>query len=348
MLFAGGAAARRAAGPGAAGLHELGVLRRRPGRLARALLRRACSSASLFVVTVPRLLNLAIKPGKVYPLYGFHYWIHRAIARLTNSQVLHRRSSATAPTSSHYLRALGYDLSQVEQTGSNFGTAVKHETPFLSSVGSGTMVADGLSIINADFSSTSFRVSRVSIGPHNFLGNHDRLPRAGPDRATTACSPRRSWSRSTGTVREGVGLLGSPSFEIPRSVAARQQFDQLKHRRRAAPPAAAKNRHNAVTIALFLLVRWIHALRAHPARAGRGRPLRRVGRRGDRAGRSSLASLFTVVYFVLVERAVDAVPAAAAAVCSIYDPLLLAARALLEGAVDGLPAGSSTAPRSRT
>src|SRR5262249_8227461 len=38
----------------------------------------------LYVVTVPRLLNLAIKSEKVYPLYGFHYWVHRAIGRMSN------------------------------------------------------------------------------------------------------------------------------------------------------------------------------------------------------------------------------------------------------------------------
>jgi hypothetical protein len=125
----------------------------------------------LFVVTVPRVLNLAIKPDKVYHLYGFHYGIHRAIRLMTNMRFfmsLFGDSSYIV----HYLRCLGYDLSRVVQTGSNFGMEVKHKTPYLSSVGSGTVVADGLSIINADFSSTSFRVSRASIGPHNFLGNN--------------------------------------------------------------------------------------------------------------------------------------------------------------------------------
>ena len=50
----------------------------------------------------------------------------------------------------HFLTWLGYRLTPVVQTGSNFGTGVKHESPYLSAVGSGTMVADGLSIINAD------------------------------------------------------------------------------------------------------------------------------------------------------------------------------------------------------
>ncbi len=41
------------------------------------------------------------------------------------------------------------------------------------------MVADGLSVINADYSSTSFRVSRVAIGADNFLGNHIAYPAQG-------------------------------------------------------------------------------------------------------------------------------------------------------------------------
>jgi non-ribosomal peptide synthetase-like protein len=39
----------------------------------------------LVVMTVPRLLNLAVRPDKVYPLYGFSYWAHRGIARITNN-----------------------------------------------------------------------------------------------------------------------------------------------------------------------------------------------------------------------------------------------------------------------
>ena len=124
----------------------------------------------------------------------------------------------------HYLRCLGYDLSRVEQTGSNFGTEVKHENPFLSAVGSGTMVADGLSIINADFSSTSFRVSRVSIGPRNFLGNHIAYPPRG--RTGDNCLlATKVMVPIDGEVREGVGLLGSPGFEIPRSVERDTRFD---------------------------------------------------------------------------------------------------------------------------
>ncbi len=114
---------------------------------------------------------------------------------------------------------------------------VQHENPYLSSVGSGTVVADGLSILNADFSSTSFRVSEVSIGRDNFLGNHIAYPAQG--RTGDNCLlGTKVLVPIEGEVREGVGLLGSPSFEIPRSGRARQRPRRARPRR-APPPAGA-------------------------------------------------------------------------------------------------------------
>ncbi|MGH3907910.1 MAG: Pls/PosA family non-ribosomal peptide synthetase [Pseudonocardiaceae bacterium] len=271
----------------------------------------------LVAVTVPRLLNLAITPDKVYRLYGFHYSLHRAIARLTNVKFL----TALFGDSSyivHYLRSLGYDLSRVVQTGSNFGTGVKHETPYLSSVGSGTMVADGLSIINADFSSTSFRVSRVSIGPRNFLGNGIAYPSQGRTGgncllATKAMVP------IDGKIRENVGLLGSPSFEIPRSVERDATFDHLKSEHELGSRLAAKNRYNLRTMGLLLLVRWMNFF-----------GITLIGLAGadvhDRFGASAVAVTtilivaFTVVYGVLVERAAMKFRSLSPRFCSIYDP----------------------------
>jgi non-ribosomal peptide synthetase-like protein len=271
----------------------------------------------LVVVTVPHLLSLAIKPDKIYCLYGFHYWVHRVIARTTNIKFftyLFGDSSYIV----HYLRCLGYGLSQVEQTGSNFGLDVKHETPYLSSVGSGTVVADGLSIINADFSSTSFRVSRASIGRHNFLGNKVAYPSQG--RTGDNCLlATKVMVPVDGEVREGVGLLGSPSFEIPRSVERDNRFNHLKtgdelHRR-----LAAKNKHNAVTMGLYLLVRWIYlfgvtllALGAADLYASFGASVIALA--------YFLILLFSVVYFVLVERAVTVFQALSPQFCSIYEP----------------------------
>jgi non-ribosomal peptide synthetase-like protein len=209
----------------------------------------------LLVVTVPRVLNLVIKPDTVYPLYGFRYALHRTIARITNVRAftyLFGDSSYIVD----YLRWLGYDLYRVEQTGSNFGQMVKHENPYLSSIGPGTMVADGLSIINADFSSTSFRVSLATIGPHNFLGNNIAYPSQGKTGANCLLATK-ALVPIDGKVRENIGLLGSPSFEIPRNVERDSSFDDLTAGDGLRHRLAAKNKHNIVTIGLYLLVRWL-------------------------------------------------------------------------------------------
>jgi non-ribosomal peptide synthetase-like protein len=213
-------------------------------------------SVSLLVVTtVPRVLHRGLTPGRVYPLYGFHYSLHRGIARMTNVKPLTKLFGDSSYIVD-FLTWLGYRLTPVVQTGSNFGSGVKHESPYLSTVGSGTMVADGLSLMNADYSSTSFRMSRATVGADNFLGNAIAFPsgaRTGDDclLATKVMVP------IDGPMRQGVGLLGSPSFVIPRTVYRDAAFGDVKAGTEVAGRLAAKNRHNRHTMALFLLVRWV-------------------------------------------------------------------------------------------
>jgi non-ribosomal peptide synthetase-like protein len=207
------------------------------------------------MMTVPRLLTPFITPGRVYPLYGLHHIIQQLITGLSNSSffVLLLGDSSFIV---HLVRGLGYDLSRVEQTGSNFGTQLHHDSPLLTTVGTGTMVCDGLSMINADFSNTSFRVSPVFVGERNFVGNDVAFParaRTGDNclLATKVMIP------IDGPVRQDVGLLGSPPFEIPRTTLRGTAPgypitpDALRSR------LAAKNRHNASTIGVVLLLRSI-------------------------------------------------------------------------------------------
>src|SRR5204862_7416426 len=122
----------------------------------------------MLAIAVSRELIPYIKTDTVYPLDGLHDAVHRAIARIGRMRFftfLFGDSSYIV----HYLQWLGYHLSPVEQTGSNFGSEVMHANPCLSAVGTGTMVADGLILVNDEVSSTSFRVSRVAIGPRNFI-----------------------------------------------------------------------------------------------------------------------------------------------------------------------------------
>ncbi|MGK3941055.1 Pls/PosA family non-ribosomal peptide synthetase [Streptomyces caeruleatus] len=281
----------------------------------------ACVVVGLAGVTLlPRLLHLALRPDRVYPLYGFHYSVQRAIARLTNIRFftwLCGDSSYIVP----YLRAIGYDLSHVEQTGSNFGSEVAHETPYLATVGSGTMVADGLSILNAEYSSTSFRLSRVRIGGHNFLGNHIAYP-AGGRTGDNCLLATKVLVPLDGELREGVGLLGSPPFEIPRTVERDTRFDHLREGDELRRRLSAKNRSNARTMALFLLLRWLHwflltllAFAAVDLRGGRGA----LG--GVLIGGYLMSGLaLTVGYWALVERVITRFRPLKPRLCSIYDP----------------------------
>ena len=269
------------------------------------------------VFPVPRLLNLAIKPDKVYPLYGFHYAIYRAIAWMTNSKFFNWLFGDSSYIV-HYLRCLGYDLSRVEQTGANFGTVVQQDTPYLSSVGRGTIVCDGLSIINADFSSTSFCVSRVSIGSHNFLGNGLAFP-SGARTGDNCLLATKVMIPLDGKVREGVGLLGSPCFEIPRSVERDSQFDHLRTDDELRRRLTAKNWYNIRTMGLFLCIRWLHVF-ALTALGLAAANLYNAFGAVMFAADLALSLVFSVAYFVLVERAITGFRALRPQFCSIYEP----------------------------
>jgi non-ribosomal peptide synthetase-like protein len=270
-----------------------------------------------FVLTVPRLLGLLVKPAQVYPLYGFHDRIHRTITRMTSVKFFtHLFGDSSFIV--YYLRCLGYDLSHVEQTGSNFGTEVGHETPYMSRIGSGTMVADGLSIMNADFSSTSFRVSPVSIGANNFLGNNIAYP-AGGRTGRNCLLATKAMIPLDGEIREDVGLLGSPSFEIPRSVERDLAFEDLRTGDELRQRLRAKNWHNLRTMGIFLTGRWLHlfgvtvfALAAFDAYRGFAQL--------EMAGLLALSILVTPVYFVLLERILRGFRPLQPRYCSIYDP----------------------------
>ena len=270
----------------------------------------------LVATTVPRLLNLALRPDEVYPLYGIQYAFHRLITRMTNRKFFHELFGDSSYIV-HYLQCLGYRLSPVVQTGSNFGTEVKHDNPYLSAIGSGTVCASGISIVNANYTSTSFRVSRTSIGARSFLGNDIVYPPQGKTGencllATKVLVP------ITGTVREGVGLLGSPSFEIPRTVQRDSRFVHLAHGPDFPSRLAAKNRHNLVSIGLFLLSRWFYLFALLLIGLATADLYDTAGATGI-AVASVVVLLFTIVYFATVERASTGFRGVRPKYCSIYE-----------------------------
>ncbi len=206
------------------------------------------------VRAVPWLFHKLIRKDTTYPLYGFHYWVFRSIAALSNSPVYNQLlgdSALIVP----YLRFIGYRLNQVVQTGSNFGMTQKHDDPFLCDIGSGTMVSDGLLMINAPMSSSSFALREVRIGAKNYLGNLINFPAAAKVGANCLLATK-VMVPTDGPVRENVGLLGSPAFEIPRVVdrdAHLKIVDEPTRRRLVAE----KTRYNVATIVGYLLCTWL-------------------------------------------------------------------------------------------
>lgn len=203
------------------------------------------------VIAAPRVLNLFLKAEKIYPLYGIHYFLHRAIERLSNAKfynVLFGDSSFIV----HYLRAIGYTFKGLVQTGSNFGQSQRHDNPFQCEIGKGTMVSDGLAFLNTDFSTSTFRISKVRIGADNFLGNSIFYPPQGTT-GNNCLLGTKVMVPTDGPLRENVGLLGSPCFEIPRSVRRDNQFHIYKNKNLLRQRLNRKNVSNTVTMLLFLL-----------------------------------------------------------------------------------------------
>ncbi|MGF1431033.1 Pls/PosA family non-ribosomal peptide synthetase [Kitasatospora sp. LaBMicrA B282] len=207
-------------------------------------------------VGVPRLAALLVEPDRDHPLHGFRYAVHRAAVRFGNSRTLGYLVGDSSLVV-HYLRALGYRLHRVVQTGSNFGIETRQDAPHLTSVGTGTMACDGLSIVNAEYSATSFRLRRTRIGARNFLGNEVVFP-AGGRVGDNCLLATKVLVPLDGPVRQDTGLLGSPCFEIPRTVRRDARADPgagggADFRRRLA----AKTRHNLVSAAVFALTRSV-------------------------------------------------------------------------------------------
>jgi len=202
----------------------------------------------------PRILHRFIRKDVTYPLYGFHYLIHRAIAVLSNSPVynlIFGDSALIVP----YVRFIGYRLNQVVQTGSNFGLAQKHDDPLLCDIGSGTMVSDGLAMINAPTSSSSFALREVRIGEKTYLGNLITFP-AGAKIGANCLLATKVLVPIDGPVRENAGLLGSPPFEIPR-VVDRDAKLQVTDPELRAKLVAKKTRYNIATIVGYLACVWL-------------------------------------------------------------------------------------------
>ncbi|MCC6776752.1 MAG: amino acid adenylation domain-containing protein [Hyphomicrobiales bacterium] len=275
----------------------------------------AAALAAAYVV--PRLCRPFLETGKTYSLYGFHFGLQMLVSRFSNARIfniLFGDSSAIV----HYMRYLGWNLNEVEQTGSNFGTNQQHDNPLLCEIGSGTMVSDGLSMINIHQSSSSFRLEHTRIGDHNYLGNDIHYPPDGRTGANVLLGTK-VMIPIDGPVRENVGLLGSPCFEIPRMVSRDKDMigaiDETTRRRLLGQ----KNKYNLVTGLLFLFSQWLFffatlavwqvAFLYYPSY-------------GVHAlfGAAAAMSVAAILYYALLERASAGFRRLSPKLVTIYDP----------------------------
>jgi non-ribosomal peptide synthetase-like protein len=214
----------------------------------------AVALGAIAIGVVPRLLNLLLQKDRTYVLYGVHYVVQQMIAWLSNSAFYNRLFGDSCGVV-HYVRWLGYNLNKIVQTGSNFGEDQKHDNPLLCDIGSGTMISDGLMMMNTTMSSSAFKLGTVKIGDQNYLGNYVRYP-VGGKTGVNCLIGTKTLVPIDGPVRENVGLLGSPCFEIPRAASRDTQMSKMLDDETRRQRLREKNRYNFGTAALFLLKNW--------------------------------------------------------------------------------------------
>ena len=270
----------------------------------------------LSVVTLPRLLNEFIKENEIYPLYGFHFLLFQSITKMSNHyfyNLLFGDSSYII----YYLRAIGYKMSLNDQTGSNFGIEQKHDTPFLCDIGRGTLISDGLSMINADISNSSFRLRKISVPANSFLGNNVFYPADGKVGENCLLGTKVMVPIS-GPERSGVGLLGSPCFEIPRSVVRDKQFEHYKDGPTFKDRLSRKNISNTITIVLFLIAQWFFVHLVALLTAFKTQQYYESGWI-TLLDFMTIFSIISILYFALIERASLGFSRLQPQFCSIYD-----------------------------
>jgi len=266
---------------------------------------------------VPRFLNLFLEEGREYVRYGFHFFIARLVRALSNTSPLNLLFGDSSYITD-FLQWLGYDLSKVVQTGSNFGLAQAHDNPFQCHFGTRTMISDGLTILNAQHSNTAFKLSRNGIGDDGFVGNNVFYP-VGAKLGNNCLIATKAMLPLDGVVRENVGLLGSPSFEIPRVSGDDKGFDLFADTERKHHGLQRKNRSNLLTMLMFVsaglsysfvLLVLGYVVRQSSAQMGIA----------DWVMVSNGFLLFSILYFIVLERAALGFGKMYAITVPIYDP----------------------------
>src|SRR6185437_11090436 len=115
--------------------------------------------------------------------------------------------------------------------------------------GAGSVASDGLTMGNVVFNSHSFRIGAARVGADSFLGTDVYVP-PGARLGAKVMAP------IDGPLRENVGLLGSPAFEIPRASARDLELVGRLDEATRARALREKTRHNVATMLMTLARRF--------------------------------------------------------------------------------------------
>lgn len=209
------------------------------------------------MLAIPRLLQPLVPADKVFPVYGFRYFI-AGLIRLTSNSAHLNHLFGDSSLIVYWLRALGYDLRNSVQTGSNFGLAQKHHSPFLCSFEGKTMVSDGLAIINQETVHGAFILRRINFKRDTFMGNNLHIP-ASAEPGENCLIATKAALPPSGQLGNGVGILGSPAFPIPRIVERDKRYATPLDPQQLPISLRRKLKANLAGIALYLLRNWVLA-----------------------------------------------------------------------------------------
>jgi len=269
------------------------------------------------IYAIPRLANRFLAEGKVYPLYGFHHGMQDLVGLVSNSaffNLMFGDSVFIEP----YLRWVGWKLDRGVETGSNFGSEQGQDNPFLCSVGANTVASDSLWLGNLTMSSRAFRLGQCRIGENNFLGTVIYVP-PGARTGDNVMFATKVMAPIDGPVRENVGLLGSPAFEIPRASARDLEMLAAIGSKERARRLVRKTWFNIAAIAGLVASRWLIVFLAVYL-FGWTAAVYGVNDAPPMMAAAALVILLSIAVFILVERASLGFGRLRPEIATVYDP----------------------------
>ena len=196
-------------------------------------------------IWLPRVLRPLIQPGRVYPRYGINHLAYTLNKYLSNALPLHRALGDSIYIDD-YLQSVGYRFDERRRSGLHFGLYLQNDAAHLNNVASGVQAGTHLNMLNAVETAGTFELRENTLPPDTELGAHINLPSdhcvgEGCRVAAFTMIP------TEGTTLEKSKLLGSPAIALPYK---QTPLADLINRRAVMLPA--KNRHNLVTVFLYL------------------------------------------------------------------------------------------------